>query len=114
MSALFFAIPVLSFPLTAFAQGGTQTACDLVSRLATIVGLFGSIVLIVAFAILLYASYLFITGGANEEARKQAKTVLIWALVGLAVAFLATLADDIVRQLVGGNISEACPRPQGL
>ncbi len=101
-------------PAFAGAQGVT-TACDLVSRVSSLIGVFGTIILIVALAAILYAAALFMIGGANEEALKKARTILVWALVGLAVAFLATLADDIVIQLLNaGNLETTCPKPPGL
>ena len=92
---------------------GVTDACDLVLRLSTLIRVFGTILLIAAFATILYSALLFMAGGASEEARTKGKTVLIWALVGLAVALLATLADDIMIQLLG-PVEATCPTPPGF
>ncbi len=94
---------------------GVSDACDLVSRVSSLIGVFGTIILIVALAMILYSALLFIVGGANEETLRKARTVLIWSLVGLAVAFLATLADDIVIELLkAGGLQTTCPPIPGL
>ena len=91
------------------------SACDLVSRVSSLIGVFGTVLLIAALAAILYAAMLFTVGGANEETLKKARIILIWALVGLAVAFLATLADDIVFQLLkAGDLETSCPKPPGF
>ena len=94
-------------PLVAYAQ--VTDACSLIGNVASLVGVFGTIVLIAAFAVLLYAAALFITGGGNEETLRKARLTLIWALVGLAVALLAGQAGVIVKQLLGGGGPQACP-----
>lgn len=98
-----------------FAAQGAVSACDLVSRVSSLIGVFGTVLLIAALAAILYAAALFMVGGTNEETLKKARIILIWALVGLAVAFLATLADDIVIQLLkAGNLETTCPKPPGF
>lgn len=103
-------------PAAALAQtvgtGGTTKVCDFVNRILSLVGVFGTIVLILAFLILLYAAFLFITSGGSEETAKQARSYLIYALIGLAVAFLAIFADDIIVQLFGsGTFFNQCLTP---
>lgn len=94
-------------PIAALAQGtgvgtgGTTTLCGFVNNIFSLVGVFGTILLILALVVLLYAAFLFITAGGNEETTKKARTFLIYSLIGLAVAFLAIFADDIVTQLFG-------------
>lgn len=100
-------------PALAAGEESVTTACDLIARLSLLIRVFGTIVLIVAFAAILYAAVLFMAGGASEEARTKGKTILIWALVGLAVALLATLADDIMIQLLG-PVETTCPKPPGF
>lgn len=108
------ALSVLAVAVPAYAEGVTD-ACDLVSRVSSLIGVFGTIILIIALVMLLYAALLFIIGGTNEETLRKARTILIWSLIGLAVAFLATLADDIVIELLkAGGLQTTCPKPPGL
>lgn len=93
-------------PAAAFAQtvqplggGGTGTLCTIINNLFSLVGVFGTIVLIIALAVILYAAFLFVTSGGNEEQTKQGRTFLLYGLIGLAVAFLAIFADEIITEL---------------
>lgn len=106
------ALFVLAVMVPAYADGAVN-ACDLVLRLSTLVRVFGTILLIAAFAAILYSALLFIVGGASEETLRKARIILIWSLVGLAVALLATLADDIMIQLLG-PVETTCPKPPGF
>lgn len=95
-------------PAVALAQGAVTQLCDIIDNATTLIGVFGTIILILAFIVLLYAAFLFITGGGNEETTKKARTLLIYSLIGLAVALLAIFADNIVQQLFGGTFLEGC------
>lgn len=106
------ALSVLVVALPAYADGAID-ACDVVLRLSALVRVFGTILLITAFAAILYSALLFIVGGASEETLRKARIILIWSLVGLAVALLATLADDIMIQLLG-PVETTCPKPPGF
>lgn len=96
-----------ALPFTAFAA--VSTACTLFSQLFTVVKLFGTVVLVVAIAMLLYAGFLFMTGSGNEETIKKAKSFLIYALIGIAVALLASSARFLVANVIpGGEILTEC------
>lgn len=87
-------------PLAAFAQ--ISDPCRLIDQLFNVVKLFGNVILVVAIFMILYSGFLFLTGGGNEETLKKAKTILIYALIGLAVAFLATSAKPLIQNLIPG------------
>ncbi len=62
-----------------------------------------NIVMVIAVIMLLWAAILFLTAGASETAHTKAKNVLIYAIVGIAVALLAYsvpffLAQFFLRQ----------------
>lgn len=82
-------------PLLALAQGGLPTAPILTSPsqisdlIRAILGWISGIILTVALIMLLYAAFLYMTAGASEAALGKSKTVLIYAVVGIAVAILA-------------------------
>ncbi len=46
------------------------------------------------------AGYMFVTGGSSPDTVKKAKTLLIYALVGVAVAVLAQGLVNIVQRLL--------------
>ncbi len=92
-------LPAVVLAQTVGTRGNTDKLCELINNLFSLVGVFGTIILILALVILLYAAFLFVTSGGNEEQTKQGRDFLLYALIGLAVAFLAVFADDIVVQL---------------
>ena len=103
-----FAIVALALlPLDATAQ--ISSACDIVKLVARIATWFGILVFSIAVIVILYAGLLFMTGGGNEEQISKAKLVLLWALVGIAVALLATNAVKFVQNTVGGGLPTSCP-----
>lgn len=99
-------------PAAALAQGtpvgtgGTTTLCSFVNNVFSLVGVFGTILLILALIVLLYAAFLFITSGGNEETTKKGRSLLIYSLIGLAIAFLAIFADDLITQLFSGSVGK--------
>ena len=101
---------IVSSPLAALAQvaGGTTTLCNIIRSATNLIQVFGSIILVIALVVVLYAAFLFITAGGNEETTKKARTLLVYALVGLAVALLAVFADNIVQELFGGGFLDRC------
>jgi hypothetical protein len=48
------------------------------------------------------AAIMFITATGNPEQVNRAKTVLLWAVIGTAVALIAGGAREFVTTLVGG------------
>lgn len=106
--ALISGISIMA-PAAALAQGSVTQLCTIIDNATTLIAVFGTIILIIAFIVLLYAAFLFITSGGNEETTKKARSLLIYSLIGLAVALLAIFADNIVQQLFGGTFLQGCP-----
>lgn len=106
-------IPVVAAAQTVGTTGNTAKLCELITNIFSLVGVFGTIILMLAFLILLYAAFLFVTSGGNEEQTKQGRQYLLYALIGLAVAFLAVFADNIVVQLFtsSGTFLNQCLTP---
>ena len=94
-------------PLVALAQfiGATSIGsfCDIVKTVNTAAQWFAIVVFIIAAAAILYSALLFFTAGGNEEAQSKAKKVLVYGVIGVAIALLATFADDIVAATIGGK-----------
>ena len=86
-----------------------KTVCGVINILAKIAEFFAYAVGILAVIMLLYSAFLFVTQSGSEEGVGRARTYLIYALVGLAVAILAFNAVPIVTTVVGQNTSlEQC------
>jgi len=108
-ATVFLSALTIVAPLIAAAQfGGTTDFCSVLVKIFNVVKVFGSVVLVVAVVMLLWAGILFMTGGGNEEKIKQARLILIYSLVGLAVAILATQADDIVKTVFASSFLSSC------
>ncbi|MBI4132765.1 MAG: hypothetical protein HY473_01540 [Candidatus Sungbacteria bacterium] len=106
-STLFLVTLTVVTPLVALAQ--PRDICGVAAIAFNVVQIFGTVVLLVAVAMLLYSGFLFITGGGNPEAIGKARNILIFSLVGLAIALLAINAAAIVGNLVGGQFLTRCP-----
>ncbi len=98
---------LLSAPYIVMAQ---TTLCNLLVPFNNIAKLVSYLVGAIAIVMLLWSAFLFITGGGNEEQLKKAKSYLLYALIGIAVAVLANNAERIVQSIIGGNALETqCP-----
>ncbi|MBI2577522.1 MAG: hypothetical protein HYV77_01615 [Candidatus Wildermuthbacteria bacterium] len=56
--------------------------------------------LVIAPIVVLYAGFLFLTGGTNPENISKAKQVLLYAIIGLVVIILSGAVVNIVRDLL--------------
>lgn len=81
--------------------GGTQLFGDLFSRIATYLFIFG---FIIAFTYLLYGGFRLITAGGNERSVAEARDVITYAIVGIAVVFLAFLLVRLAQGITGVSI----------
>ena len=97
----------LTFPLIAFAAIGN--ICDVLDLVDTAANWFAFFIFVFAIIAILYAAFLFLTAGGNEETSKKARSVLIYGLIGIAVALLATQAVDFVKATVGSDLERSCP-----
>jgi len=72
---------------------------DLVGK---ILGWVGGIVMTIGLIMLLWAAILFLTAGTSETTHTKAKNVLIYAIVGIAVAILAFSVEPLLTTIFGG------------
>lgn len=54
----------------------------------------------IAVIVVIYAGFLFMTSGGNEEKVTKAKSALTWAVVGLAVLIVAKSVTTILNELL--------------
>lgn len=105
---------VLAFsPLLAYAQprqppGGVTAPSDVytdpndwVDLLIAITNWIFYILTFVAVIMLLYAAFLYITAGDDEEKVKKAKNIIIYAVIGLMIALLANGVPTLLRTIIG-------------
>lgn len=50
---------------------------------------------------MIYAGFLFVTAGGSTQKIEQAKNIIIWTIVGLAIVLLARGFLAIIEQLLG-------------
>lgn len=93
-----------SFSVFAVTEVPTNvTSIDaLISIINTIANWIFAILLALAVVMLLLAAFNWLTSGGSEEKVSSARRMLIWALVGIAVALAAKGLVEIVKALIGG------------
>ncbi|MBU1255847.1 hypothetical protein KKE74_00965 [Patescibacteria group bacterium] len=82
-------------------DSGIDRMSDLVDLIRNIAGWFQAIVLIIAIIMIMYAGFLWMTAGGDDEKLGTARKTLIYGLVGIAVVVLAYTATAIVTNLMG-------------
>lgn len=97
----------VALPLLAGAQGGIQptpplppdtSVFDIIQR---IINWAFALLLILAVAFIIWAAFLYLTSGGNEEKTGTAKKYIYAAVVAIIIAALARVVVFVVRQLVG-------------
>lgn len=80
---------------------GPQTGNDFISLVEGITNWIFALLLVVAVIFIVLAGFQFIVGGGDPQAVAQARTKLIWAVVGILVAVLARGIPVAIRSLIG-------------
>ena len=97
-------LPFLALAVGVPTTGIITRAADITDLASKILAWVGGIVLTLSIIMLLYAAVLFLIAGASETAHTKAKTVLIYAIVGIVVALLAFSVDPFITSILQGNI----------
>lgn len=106
---IYRAIAALALLLPNIASAAINGVCDIINLVDTAATWFGIFVFIVGMIAIFYAALLYMTSAGNDETIKKAHTTLVYALIGIAVALLATSAAKFVQATVGGEIITDCP-----
>ena len=108
---------VLAFPAVILAQTQTGTlpntpvgkdsltAEEIVSIIKKITGWMQGIFFLLATIFILYAAFTYLTSGGDEEKTKKAKSTIVFAIIAVAVALLATAVTPLVQTFLGTSIS---------
>jgi len=99
-SLLLLAAPVLAVE-NPFQTPAAQSASGLFNILQSIRDWVSGIIAIIAVIMILYAAFLFITGGSSEETRGKAKTTLLYGIIGIVVAFFAYGIVNLIGSFIG-------------
>lgn len=73
----------------------------LIDVIVTIAQWMFGILMALSIVFILYAAFLYVISQGNEERIKTAKTVLIYAVVGLVVAVLAGGISVVIQDFIG-------------
>lgn len=73
------------------------------SLLQRVLNFVAAIVLTIALIMLLYAAILYLTAGSSETIHTKAKSVLIYAIVGIVIAILAFSVIPFVQTVLQGG-----------
>src|SRR3989338_3555719 len=79
-------------------EESTKQATSAINSIAYSIG---NILMGLAVLMVMYSAYLFLTGGGNEKQVTSARTILIFGLVGIAVALLAYALPTLVTAILG-------------
>jgi len=92
----------LFLPALIVAQVEPLPEVELLDTLGTIANLVFTILLAISIIFLVYAGVLFVTAGGSAEQVEKARHIILYAIIGLVVAFLAWgIREFLKTQIVG-------------
>jgi Ni,Fe-hydrogenase I cytochrome b subunit len=77
---------------------GIETITDLINAIINF--LIFKVAPLVAMALIIYAGYLYMSSGGNEQKVKTAHKALIWALIGFAIVLIASSVPGIIKEIL--------------
>lgn len=98
-------LPLLAFAQPTAPRDVVSSYSDVARILNVIINWFFGILIIVAVIFVLYAAYLYLVAGGDQESVKKASTVLIYAAVAVAVAIIAKGIPVVVGSLFGVSVT---------
>lgn len=93
-------LTILAAPVLVAAQPTTAPTLDVWDSLDQIVNWIFAILLVVAVIFILIAAFQFITAAGDADKVKTARNFVLYALIGVAVAFLAKGLIVFVQTIV--------------
>lgn len=85
---------------TANAGADCAPICCVLTTVDTIGTWFFWAVLMIAFIMMIWGAMQFMTAGGDEEQTGQARQTLIYALIGVAIAYFSQLLIDMVSNIL--------------
>lgn len=108
MKKYFLILPILAMALMPFfasAQTFVTSVTGITgvtSVLDQVAGWFLIVVVTVSVIFFVYAGFLYITSGGDDDKIKKAKDYLLYGVIGIAVALLAKAITTVVMNLISG------------
>ena len=100
--SMLIAIPVITNAYIP-QQMPTATAVNFWDLLFKVLTWFFNIALIIAAIFIVYAGWMYITAGGDEEKSKKGLSTLVQALIGIGIIMLAKVLIYVVSNLVIGT-----------
>jgi len=102
-------VALLIAPAVSLAQGlpnqpegkTTLTDSEVFGYITKITGWMQGIFFLIAVIFIIYAAFVYLTSAGNEEKIKKAKSIIIYAIVAIAIALLATAVKPFVSGFLG-------------
>lgn len=79
---------------------GTKAQCCLIDRVLTVGDYIFVAILVVAILLILIAAWGFLTAAGNPDKVTSARNTLIYAMIGVAVAFLAKVLVRVIAAIM--------------
>lgn len=102
VTAAMTALPVIGLAQVGYT--GPQTNIRDVSGVVNLIGKITNTASVIFFAIavlfIIWAAYLYLTAGGDEEKFKKAKTNLLYAIIAIVIALLAGTAQGIITSVL--------------
>ncbi|PIT93370.1 MAG: hypothetical protein COU06_00155 [Candidatus Harrisonbacteria bacterium CG10_big_fil_rev_8_21_14_0_10_38_8] len=89
----------INIPASEVPQGITSFG-GFLDVFATLISWIFTLLLVIAVIMILYAAFLYLTGGGNDDKIKKAHSTIIYAVIAIAVAFLAQGISFVVAELL--------------
>lgn len=103
-------IVILLVPIMSLADGGSTVSIpnpigssNLTQLFDRIANYFGLIMVPIAVIMILYAAFLLITAGGEDKKTSQAKRLITWAVVGIAIALIAKGIPLVIANFLGAH-----------
>ena len=96
-----FLICLLAIPV--LGLGATAPDIDVFTALSAIINWLFTFLMIAAVFSIVMAGYLFVTSSGNPSNIKKAQDIILWALIGIVVAFLAKGSVNLICHILGAE-----------
>jgi len=96
-----FFLPLLAFAQERQPKTSITTPEKVIALIDKAGGWFYSVLLALAVIYIIYAGFKFLTAGGDEKKVEEARQQLIYAIIALAVAMLATGIVKVMKQFLG-------------
>ena len=101
---------VALLPLLALAQLVSPDNTPLITKpgdvstlIANVLGWLGGVIFAIGAIMLLWSAFLYLFAGGDEDRVERAKSYMIYAIVGIAIAILALAVRPFLINLLGGR-----------